>query len=326
MKTLRLLTLAAVLLLGSLSAFATVITVTQTVQPNYQSGGSTATVKIYADREFVTSNGVRIFRSAIGSKVWYKTVSCTVSGSSLTIPQFTIDSTLDSSIPTATYTFALYDSSGRLVDTLFKGFQVPYTLGTTISLSQLVLWNQTPATYKPGQTYSKEQTDTLISASILANTYTQAQSNTLLATKLDATALVRGALSGQVNITNNNVLADSGLSINLEAGGIYAFRVEGQVIAGAGGWSVQLGGTHTRTSLWGTGRAEDTGGTIVASQTNIFGAPLTVAGTATDYYRYWGVIQVQNAGTFTVQFAQNSSNGASSNFSKNAFIIVTKLN
>jgi hypothetical protein len=318
--------LAAVLLLGSLSAFATSITIQSLVQPNYQGGGSTATMKIFADREFVTSTNVHVFKSAIGSKVWYQTISCTVSGTTLTIPQFTIDSTTDSSVPSATYTFALYDSGGRLVDTLFKSFQVPYTLGNSITFPQLILWNQTPAIYKPGQTYSKEQTDAQITAAISTNTYTQSQSNTLLAGKLDLLALVRGSLSSQINITSNTTLADSGLSINLEAGGVYAFRVEGQVQAGAGGWKVQLGGTHTRTSLWGTGRAEDTSGTVVAAQTNVFGAPLTVAGAATDYYRYWGVIECQNAGTLTVQFAQNSSNGASTLFTKNAFIILTKLN
>jgi hypothetical protein len=127
-RTARTAILTALLFLSALSCYATSITVSQLVQPNYQGGGSTATLRIYADKEFVASDNVRVFKGTVGTRVWYKSVSCTVSGTTLTIPQFTIDSTTNSSVPTATYTFVLYDSSGRLVETLFNKFQVPYTL------------------------------------------------------------------------------------------------------------------------------------------------------------------------------------------------------
>lgn len=143
------------------------ITITQTTVPDYQGVGSTATLRIYADKSFLTSDGDRINKSKVGGAVWYKDVACTVGGRVLTIPTFTIDSTTDSNVPTAKYSAAILDANGAISDPdFFKHFYVPHDLGSPLTFAMLFSVNQETVAHRPGQTYTQEQINTIVANAI----------------------------------------------------------------------------------------------------------------------------------------------------------------
>jgi len=133
-------------------AWATQITVSS-FQPglswNY---GSTqpVTLRIYVSASFVTSDGVSIVASPVGGAGFYKTITCSVVGTTLTVSSFVIPSTTDATPTTARYTFIFFQGSTKR-DVLWSNYQVPVSLGTTISNSQLEIYNRTaPAPPRPG--------------------------------------------------------------------------------------------------------------------------------------------------------------------------------
>src|SRR5947209_9175088 len=110
-RLLPLLTFLCVLTAFTVSARATVITVTGFSLTGYNYGGSTASLRIYADRTFTTSTGTIVVQGTPGSTTFYKQVNCTVAGTTLTVPSFTIDTTSDAlDDRQATFTFVLFDS------------------------------------------------------------------------------------------------------------------------------------------------------------------------------------------------------------------------
>jgi hypothetical protein len=117
------------------------ITIRTFTIPNYQGGGSTATLRIQANQTFLSSQGQMIMASQNG--VFYKTVSCTVAANIITVPEFTIDSTTDSSVPSATYNGILYDSNGSRRIAFFSSYAIPTTFGATANWEQIENYNQT---------------------------------------------------------------------------------------------------------------------------------------------------------------------------------------
>jgi hypothetical protein len=184
--------LAAILfsLLFVVSAFATQLTVNATTVNNWTFGGSTATIRLYATKTFVTSTGTTVLAGTTSG--FYKTISCTVSGTTLNCLSSTIDSTTNASVPTAKFVADLYDQNGRARTRFFEAFSVPTTLGTTITWEQLRVYNSgTQAT--------------------LPNTYlTAAQTTNLIGTKQDA--LVSGTTIKTIN--GSSVLGSGNLTIS----------------------------------------------------------------------------------------------------------------
>jgi hypothetical protein len=117
------------------------ITVRTFTIPNYQGGGSTATLRIQVNQTFMSSAGQMIFASQ--NNVFYKSVNCTVASNVITVPEFTIDSTTDSSVPTASYNGILYDSNGARRMALFSSYSIPTTFGATANWEQIENYNQT---------------------------------------------------------------------------------------------------------------------------------------------------------------------------------------
>src|SRR5438445_530436 len=93
--------LAIVFISSSLFA-ATVTVVSKTFAGAYPYGGSIAYIRIYANATFVTSSPVSIIQQGSTSS-FYQTVRCSVVGTNLVCPQFTINSTTDSNITDARY-------------------------------------------------------------------------------------------------------------------------------------------------------------------------------------------------------------------------------
>lgn len=115
--------------------------------------------------------------------------------------------------------------------------------------------------------------------------------------------------------TSDTTLANiTGLTRNVEAGRTYAFRAEIDTTANvAGGVKFAVSGTATATSINYSGVLFD-GTAIVANDrataldTTVCAATTSTVGTCV----IKGTIVVNAAGTLTIQFAQNTSNGGAS--------------
>lgn len=130
--------------------------------------------------------------------------------------------------------------------------------------------------------------------------------------KIDAFAAL--GKTGTATATSSTTLTDvAGMSVSLVAGGVYALRLCGMGTANvAAGFKIGSGGTATYTSFRSFARIDNNGAYVGGNE---FSAPGTLASlTATSIFRFGieGVMTVNAAGTFTVQFAQNVSNAAAS--------------
>lgn len=149
---------------------ATEITVSAFNNTQYQYGGSTATIRVYLSDSLITSDNKILIAGRPGSSGWYKQISCTVSGSTLSCPQFILDSTTDSSVPNAFYTLQIYDENGRN-RRVFAILKVPDT-NTTTTLAALVLYSSTIAANLPTTYYTAAQIDVLLGSVNIANATT----------------------------------------------------------------------------------------------------------------------------------------------------------
>jgi len=114
----------------------------------------------------------------------------------------------------------------------------------------------------------------------------------------------------------NTTLGDvTGLSTSVQASRTYHFRAVLFVDADAtGGYKVAIGGTATATAIVYNIKALNNGSsayTITSRQTALAGSAGAATGTSL-FIEIEGTITVNAAGTLTVQFAQNASNGTSS--------------
>lgn len=133
------------------SARATEISISS-FQPSYEwrYGGTTATIRVYVSQSFVSSEGISVLASPVGGTNFYKTINCTVAGTVLTVSGFTLYSTTNATPTTARYTLIFFQGSTKR-DVLWSNYQVPVSLGTTISNSELEIYNRTaPAPPRPG--------------------------------------------------------------------------------------------------------------------------------------------------------------------------------
>lgn len=135
--------------------------------------------------------------------------------------------------------------------------------------------------------------------------------------------------SAQFDKTSSTTFSTvTGLSFNVEASRTYAFRATLQTTANvAGGVKFQVGGTATATAISYEGILYDTaalGGQTRATAlaTTVCAVTTSTAGTC----KIEGVIQVNAAGTLTIDFAQNASNGAASSVLANQYFQLIPIN
>jgi hypothetical protein len=137
MKTLRRAIFALIFcLLASTSVWAIDVTIAGTSFNGYHGvvGDTTATLKFFASETFRTStNEIVGAGNATQGTGFYRSLTCTVSGSTLTCPSVTLPSTLDGHPADATWTVRLYDSKGtpRAFFPIPDSFVLPHTLGST---------------------------------------------------------------------------------------------------------------------------------------------------------------------------------------------------
>jgi hypothetical protein len=135
MKLLSRLFLFLMLLTCVAGARATTVTVSSTTIPDLHYTGTTFTLRIWVEagqNGFTDSAGIFHVSGVVDSSSVYKTVTCTLSGTTGICPSFTIDSTTDAlDYPAARYNAYLYDSKGTKRDPWFVQFPVPATATST---------------------------------------------------------------------------------------------------------------------------------------------------------------------------------------------------
>lgn len=142
-------------------------------------------IHIIANQSFTASTGERIeFGSVQGnSLIIYLDVPCTMSGVTVTVPQITIDSTLDSADnPFSSYSFYWYRVLGNSSSFIgpvdgMANLQVPATIasasgcspaGTCCNWTDLIIYNQGSIPLPLADFYTKSQVDAKILANLIS--------------------------------------------------------------------------------------------------------------------------------------------------------------
>ncbi|MEW6732054.1 MAG: hypothetical protein AB1489_12070 [Acidobacteriota bacterium] len=167
------LTLLSILCLFSI-ARATEITVAQQTIDNWQYGGTTAELRIYADRAFITGGstgaGKIIQAGAPPAGKFYKKITITINGTTATIPMFVIDSTRDGQdVKTARYNCFFFSADGRQLGPYepFQNIQIPATFdtGAMTTWAAIAVYNRGAAPIPaPRYVYDDDTIDRLLAA------------------------------------------------------------------------------------------------------------------------------------------------------------------
>jgi hypothetical protein len=112
---------------------------------NWQYGGAAATLRLYYDTEFEDSTGQIVMPGVAGSASFFQSVACTVNTSTkvLTVPSFTLPSTTDGRPAGAKVRAVFFDSKGTRRDDYFSDFDIPHTLGASVTVGQVWDYNHT---------------------------------------------------------------------------------------------------------------------------------------------------------------------------------------
>lgn len=152
------------LALFAASLFATEVTISSYTNANWQYGGSTARMVLYLDKQIVTTDNKVLNASLVGLGGWYKDISCTVTGTNLVCPSFTIDSTTDAQPNTAKYSVVFFDHRNTKRD-IFAVIKVPPT-PTPTTFGALIAYNAAPQRALPSTYYTSDQVNALFAAMI----------------------------------------------------------------------------------------------------------------------------------------------------------------
>jgi len=134
-------------------------------------------------------------------------------------------------------------------------------------------------------------------------------------------------VSTQFDKTSDVALANvTGLTANVAAGKIYRFEAKLYTTSNvAGGVKVAIGGTATATAIIYEGLTTDAGLTTQSRSAALGTAVGAVTAVTAGYVVITGTITVNAAGTLTVQFAQNASNGTASSVLVGSTFLITEM-
>lgn len=139
--------------------------------------------------------------------------------------------------------------------------------------------------------------------------------------------LLRSYLASTVTYNNNAVLADTALSVTVEAGAKY--KIELVVFSSVGAQQLKLdfGGTATITNFIGVWYGSDAGG-VPAIDAQLYTdatADYTGAVPADGYITLTGSVEINAAGTFLLRGAQNSASPTNTTILRGSTLILTKM-
>ncbi len=157
------------------------ITVSAHTVFNWRHGGTSATLRLFADNNYLSSTGEWILSgNALTGEGCFREIDCVVAGTTLTIDSFAdFPSTTDSpTLPTATWTARLYDQRGIAREFFLVSFGVDHAFGASQSWPTIISYNN-PQGPPPDQNF--------LSASQIGVVVNQA-----VGTFNDASKLVKG--------------------------------------------------------------------------------------------------------------------------------------
>lgn len=126
--------------------------------------------------------------------------------------------------------------------------------------------------------------------------------------------------------TSSTTLSDvTGLSVNVEAGGVYYFETTLFTTSNsAGGVKIGINGTCSASSIKYDVLIIDAGATFQRRVTSL-GSSYGATAVANALVKIYGTITISSDGLLNVQFAQNASNGTRSTVESNSTFIVNKI-
>lgn len=209
----------ALLCLLPLSALAIDVTIAGQSFAGYNYGGATATVRFYASDTFTTTAGDVIGAGQVGSSAgFFRSMSCTVAGTTLTCPAVTLPATTDSpDLPQARWTAVLFDAQGTRRNFFpLSDFKLSHTLGISTTWAAVRLDNAAPPRAPAPGYYTADQVNALNAqraphdATFITQTpnatLTGEQALSALSTGLLYNTTGTGVLSSVANGTNEKIL------------------------------------------------------------------------------------------------------------------------
>lgn len=148
---------------------------------------------------------------------------------------------------------------------------------------------------------------------------------------LVATDSLRSYLASTVTYNNNSTVANTALSVTVEAATKYQIQVVLFNTTAVKGLKMDFGGTSTQTSFVGLwlGYADNDPTLAVANRVLAAGtdfAPTTnFDGAVDNYYSFTGSMLTNGAGTFVVRGAQNAADASNTTINAGSYMILTKI-
>lgn len=104
----------------------------------------TVVLRVYADQDFLTSSGEFIKQGSPGGAQFYRQYTCSLVGTTLTIPAIDIVTTTDSpDVPSATLTFSFFVNGTKRGDWL-TGVKIPHTVSNPTTVAIIRNYNNPP--------------------------------------------------------------------------------------------------------------------------------------------------------------------------------------
>lgn len=128
------------------------ITIPSFTLPHYQLPGTVAFLRIWFDQDFVTAEGLAIMGGPIRTGKFYLDIECTVSSETITVPEFELPTTNDSSVRNARAAGLIFSSANVFVDFLFANWIIPSGLAPSATFAALNAYNAA-ITRPPDPTY-----------------------------------------------------------------------------------------------------------------------------------------------------------------------------
>lgn len=214
--------LVCALVLVSVGARPIAFTISSYSIAGWQYGGTTATLKAFANQDFSSSDGqiIKAGNASTGAG-FFRTYTCTVSGTTLTIPQITdIPTTTDSpDNPNATITLRFYDYRGTARDYWASGFQFRHTFASPQDWATIWNYNHPPGVPATPPAATVDQVGQMINAALAGAAVFTTGTATLV--------------NGTATVTNTSVTVNSRILVTSQTDGVSGvIRVSG-VSAGA---------------------------------------------------------------------------------------------
>jgi hypothetical protein len=160
-RAVRILFWAAIFFLGASAAQAAQVTVASHQINGWQHSNTAPRLRIFLNKPVVTSDSRVLQSGSTSNGVFYKSVTCSVAGNVLTIPEITdLDSLTDALVGSdATYSAYFYTSTGQQIGVFagFSKFTVPPTTPTT--WPAILTFNSAFVPFVDTLTYNRTQID-----------------------------------------------------------------------------------------------------------------------------------------------------------------------